>query len=116
MHIREAKIPALIAEGEFFMMDAQHVQQGRLHVVNVHRIFGHMIGKVIGFSMAEARLESPTRAPDGKAYAEVIAPIGTRIIDISCTNTVRPNSLTHNTIVSSSKPRCFKSFTKAAAG
>lgn len=38
MHVRQPITPALMPEGEPFVVDAQKVQQGRLKIMHVHRV------------------------------------------------------------------------------
>ncbi len=39
MYIRQTEIPSLEEVGQFFMIDTHEVHQGRIEVVDMHRIF-----------------------------------------------------------------------------
>ncbi len=51
MHVREPKLPALEAEGQAFVIDAEQVQNRGLKVVHVNRIFHHVEAKFIALTI-----------------------------------------------------------------
>ena len=48
MHIGEAELAALVAVGEFRVVDATKVKDSCLHVVNVHGVFRDVPAELIG--------------------------------------------------------------------
>ena len=60
MHVRQPKISALIAIRKTFMVVTQTVQNGRIEVVNMHRIAGDVIAVIVGLSMNNAPADGQT--------------------------------------------------------
>jgi len=112
--IRQPEIAALETIRQLFMFDPQRVQHRRMQIVNLHRRRHRVIAEIVRLSIAEAGFDPAAGQPPHKVVAVMIAP------DIRVDNTLRkrspPNSLPHITRVSLSKPRCFKSATRAAEG
>src|SRR4051794_20558779 len=75
VHIREAVLPALVAEGEFLVVDAEEVQERRLVIVDVDRILGDVPSEVVGLAKDVPRFDAAARHPEGEGPAEVIAAV-----------------------------------------
>ena len=43
VHIRQPEVAALVAKGQFLMVDAHQVQNGRIQIVNMDRVFGDVV-------------------------------------------------------------------------
>ena len=50
MDVGEAVVAALKFESEFFVINAQEVEDTGVEVVDAHGIFGDVVGVVIGFA------------------------------------------------------------------
>ncbi len=112
--IGQAILPALITKGQPRVIDAAQMQQRGLHVVNMHRILGYVPSKVVGSSVRCTCLHTTASHPPAECSAEMIATFGCRRIALT---ERRATELTPQiTKVSSSKPRSFRSFTRAADG
>ena len=73
VHVGESVVPALEAESQTLVIDAEDVQQGRVQIVDVHGVFDHVVGEFVGLSERKAGLDACARKPPGKAAAVVIA-------------------------------------------
>ena len=51
MHVREAEVAALVAEGEAFVVEAEEVQDGGVEVVGVDGVFGDVEAEVVGLAI-----------------------------------------------------------------
>jgi len=76
MHIGEAEVAALTAEGEAFMVDSQLVKNSSMEVVDVNFVLGGVIAKVIGRTVGEARFHSTAGHPHRKAVRVMVTPPG----------------------------------------
>src|ERR1700722_19477851 len=75
LHIGQSEIAALEAVGETLVVDPQTVEDGRLQIVNVHRVFDDIVGIVIGLAEGNAGLHTAAGDPYGETPAMVIAAI-----------------------------------------
>ena len=84
MHIGKTEVSSLIGMDQPFVIDSEQVQYGGIEIVDVHGIFGDVVGEVIGFAVTDARLHTATGYPDREgprmvigigAFAEKRAPI-----------------------------------------
>src|SRR5947209_1959793 len=73
MHIRQAELPALIAVGEGFVVDAAEVEHCGLHVVDVDAVAGDIPAEVVGLAVGVAAFDAATGEPDAEGAAEMIA-------------------------------------------
>ena len=69
--VGEAEVAALEAVGEFFMIEAEAVQNGGLEVVDMHGIFDDAVAEVIGFSIGDAGLDPI--AADPRAFSRALS-------------------------------------------
>lgn len=66
-YIREAEPPALVFEGESFVVDAEQVQQRGVEIMNVNRILHDVIAKLTSFTVDQTPLHPTSRHPSGEA-------------------------------------------------
>ena len=74
--IGQSILTALVAERQPCVIDAAQMQDGRLHVVNMDRIFSDVPAELIGRPVDDARLHAATCHPPTERLAEVIASSG----------------------------------------
>ena len=75
VYVRQAEIPPLMPEGQFFMVDAQAMQHGRIQVVDVNRFIDHVVAEVIGFTVNNPRFDAAAGHPFGVATGVVISAV-----------------------------------------
>src|SRR5208282_2514027 len=75
VHIRQTKMPALVFEGQFGVVNSQVFEDGSVQVMHVDGILDDVVAVVVGFSVGYAWLESFTRQPHGEAARMVVATI-----------------------------------------
>ena len=63
MDIRQTKITTCVAERETLMIESQQVQNGRVEVMHVDRIFFHPVTNVVRLSVYDPRFHPPTSEP-----------------------------------------------------
>src|SRR4051812_2843903 len=73
IHIREAEVAAGVAVGEFFVIQAQRMQDRRVHVVHVDLVLDRLSAEFVRGAVAEARLEAGSAEPLREAAGVVIA-------------------------------------------
>src|SRR5579871_3244783 len=56
-----------------FMIQAQQMQQRRLEIVDVDRIFNDVESQIVGFTIDEAGFDSSARQPHGERLRVVVA-------------------------------------------
>src|SRR4029453_462555 len=75
MHIRQPKIPALKAEGQASMVDAEAMQDSRLKIVDVNGVADNVVTVIVGFAPREARLDAAAGHPQRETAAVMIAAV-----------------------------------------
>ena len=75
MNVRQAVVPALVLEGQSFMVDAQAVENRRIQIVNVHGILRDVVTEIVGFTVDNSGFDSATGHPFGVTPRMVIATI-----------------------------------------
>ena len=73
--IGEAEVAALVAIGEFLVIDPEEMKEGGLEIVDADRVAGDAVSELIGFPMDVAGFEATAGGPDGVALAEVVAAV-----------------------------------------
>ena len=84
MHIRKAKMPALILESEAFVVDAKEVKNGGMEIVHMDAIFGHIVGIIIRGSVGYPRLYTASCKPGGK-ISGVMVPSEVVLVELPLT-------------------------------
>ena len=92
-------------------IEAEQVQHGSVNVGDIVPVLDRMKAQFIGRAVNDAALYSGS----GHPRRETIGMMVTASRSPS-TPGVRPNSVPHTTIVSSRRPRCFRSFSRPAIG
>ncbi len=65
-YIRETKITAGMAVSQLFVVKPQEVEDCRMPVVDVHRLFDCLVTKFIGGTVGDAPFNATARHPNGK--------------------------------------------------
>src|SRR5947209_18460782 len=73
MNVGQAIVTALETIGQFLVVEAEQVQDGRLVVVNMHRPIGDAKTQVVGRPVGDARLDAAASHEDGVAVRMMIA-------------------------------------------
>ena len=71
--IGESKVPTLEAIGQFLVIEAKQMHDGRLEIMNMYFIFGYSKTQFVRRSVVEAFFDAPARHPHGKAIWIMIA-------------------------------------------
>src|SRR4029079_12785527 len=74
-HIGETILPSLKTVGEPFVIQTKSVKNGRLQVMNVHRIFNDVEREIVRFSVGDSWFDPATGHPDRKSATMMIAPV-----------------------------------------
>src|SRR5436190_1630408 len=75
VHVGEAEVAALEAEGEPRVVDTEGVKDGGVEVVNVHRIADDVVTEVVGLAMADAGPDAAAGQGQAEAAAMVVAAV-----------------------------------------
>lgn len=73
--VGEAEVPSLEAEGEFFVVDAECVEDGGVEVVDMDGVFDNVVAEVIGLAVDDAGLDAAACHPDGEASGVVVSAV-----------------------------------------
>src|SRR5690349_644502 len=71
-YIRKPEMPSLEFVGQLGMVHAQATENGGLQIVNVRRIFHHVVAVIVRLAIADARLDAAARHPHRKAAAVMV--------------------------------------------
>ena len=91
-------------------IEPEQVQHRRVDVGDVVPVLDGVETQLVGRAVHDASLDAAAGHPDREAVVVVVAAVG------ALAQGVRPNSVAQTTIVSSSKPRCFRSVSNPAIG
>ena len=72
MHIRQAIVTALEAEGEFQVVDTELVEHGGVEIVDGEDVFDCGISELVGRAVGDAGFDAATGHPDGETFDVVI--------------------------------------------
>ena len=75
VHVGEAAVDAVFAEGESFMVEAELVEDGGVDVVDLGRVFavGGFVAPLVAFAVRDSAFDSAAREPVGEDVRVVIA-------------------------------------------
>ncbi len=73
MDVGEAKIATGVAEGESFVIEAEQVEDGGVHIVHVDLVLDGVVAEVVGLAKAEAGFHAGTGQPLAEAARVVVA-------------------------------------------
>ena len=74
-HIGQPKSASLMLESQPLVIDAKQMQDGRLQVVNRHRVFDHVVAKIVRLPIDHSGLDSGPAHPFGEGSGMMVAPI-----------------------------------------
>ena len=75
MHIRQAEIPAAVPVRQLGMVESHEMQNRRVQVMHMHRVFSDVEPKLIALTKRETGLHSTAGKPHAEAVGIVIAAI-----------------------------------------
>ena len=64
MDVGKAVVSSLITVGEFFMVDAEEVEDGGIEIVDVDRVLGDVVAPIVGLTVCDAAFYSTAGHPD----------------------------------------------------
>ena len=70
VHVCQPEIAAGMAVGELFVVEAEQMQDGRLQIVDMHRILHHLVTQVVGRAEGDARFHAAAGQPDRSRVEE----------------------------------------------
>ena len=73
MHVREAEVAALVAEGEAFVVEAEEIEYCGVEVVGVDSVFSDVEAEVVGLAIDGAGLGAAAGHPHGVGVFVVVA-------------------------------------------
>ena len=73
MHIGEAEVAAVVAEGEFLVVQAELVEDRRVQVVHVDFVLDREVAEVVGLAIREAGFEAAASEQHGKTRGVMVA-------------------------------------------
>ena len=73
MHVGQAEVSTLEADGHAFMVDAQQVQHRGVHVVDGDDVFDGVVAKFVGGSVRRAAFRSAAGHPHREAFDVMVA-------------------------------------------
>ena len=112
--VGEALLAAVGMVDEPGVVEAEQVEDRGLEVVGRDDVLDGAVADLVGRAVGHAALDAAAGQPDREALAVVVAAgLG---VELALADGSRPISPPQWTIVVSSSPRCFRSFTSAAAG
>jgi hypothetical protein len=75
MHVGKSISSALVFKNQLFVINAHQMQNGGLKVVDMYRVFGHVVPEFIGFTITDPGLYPSSGHPGGKTTRMMIAPV-----------------------------------------
>ena len=75
VHISQAEIASLMPECQLLVINAQAMQDRGIKIMDMNRILGHVIAKIIGLAINDSRLNTATRHPLGVTTGVMIASV-----------------------------------------
>lgn len=73
MHIRQAAVDAVVAEGQLLVIDAKQAEDGRVDVVAISWILDGFVAPFVGRAEADSSLDAAARKPVSEPERIVIA-------------------------------------------
>ena len=108
--VGEASLETVVIKGQPLVVEAKKVQDRGVQIVDGGDVLLSLPAKQIRCTVCVTALDASTGKPSGEAVGIVVAAAG------PLKSGMRPNSVHQTTSVSSSRPRCFRSRNRAAAG
>ena len=82
--ISQPIVAAGVPVGEAFMIETKKVEDGRMEVVNMHRIFTDIDAEIIRLTIDRSCLDASTRKPARKDPVMVLSPVRILGFDKGC--------------------------------
>src|SRR5262245_29247699 len=73
MDVGQPIIASLIFEDQAGVLDAEQVEQGGVEVEKAHRVFRHIVSKVIRLAVTDPAADAAAGQPDGETFRMMIA-------------------------------------------
>ena len=108
MHVGQPPVDAVVAEGQLLVVDAQQVQDGGVDVVAV----GAASSTALYDHSSLSPYVTPPLMPPPASQLVKVKGLWSRPL-LPWLHGIRPNSVVHRTMVSSSKPRCLQVLEKS---
>jgi hypothetical protein len=109
--------PAVVLEGQLFLVESHQVQYRRVQVIHVNLVFDAVVTKIVGDAVCDAGFHATSAHPHREAEMIVLAFWSlTRLFVLWCVCGVRPKSPSHSTSVSSNCPRALRLLSRPASG
>lgn len=75
VNVGQAKIAALEAVRQSFVVDAQAMQNGGIEIVDVHGIFDDVVAEIVGFAVNDTRFNTAAGHPNREAARVMVAAV-----------------------------------------
>ena len=114
--VGQAEVAAGVAVGELLVVEAEQVQDRGVQVVDVDLVLDGLEAELVGRAVDVPPFTPPPASHIGEAVVVVVAAVDLAGVAAgvgSSTVGVRPNSPPQMTSVSSNRPRCFRSVSRA---
>lgn len=76
LHVGQAKVAALRAEGQAFVVDAHLMEDGRVQIVDVDRIFNSVVTEFVRPTVGQSRFHPTSGEPHGEGMGMMISSPG----------------------------------------
>ena len=73
--IRQPEVTALMSKGQLLVIDTHQVQDGGIQIMNVDRVLGDVVGKVIRLTVLEPSPNTPASHPHRPASGMMITAV-----------------------------------------
>src|SRR5215211_495547 len=83
VHVGQAEVAALEAEGQLLVVDPKQVQQRRLEVVDVDGVLGDVVAEVVACVVGKAPLRPAAGHPDREAIGVVVAAVDLGVVQVA---------------------------------
>ena len=80
MDVGEAEVSALGAVGEFFVVEAEEVEDGGVEVVDVDFVFDGVEAEFVGFSVGEAAFDAASGEDHGEGVGVVVSAVVAELV------------------------------------
>ena len=110
LHVSQPHRAACVAIRQPLVVQTQQMQDRRMPIMHMHRVFNSFIPVVVGAAIREPPLDAAAGHPEGIAFVIVVAAVAVLGVRRA------PNSPPQITSVSFKSPRAFRSVSKPAIG
>jgi len=109
--VGETAVDAVVAPGQIRVVDAEEFHHRGMHVVHRGRLVAieRLVAPLVALTVRDAPPDPTATQPVGEHKWVVVSALA------PCELGIRPNSVVQSTSVSSNRPRCSRSWMRAAA-